>query len=475
MKKLWTISLCLIAMVGILTGCFVIGDHLVNAQSADLAYTGDAEEKNTITTAYENKGSQSLSSDTEVRILIHTGPDGMVMRDPISLYVKGVPNTYIPDENGIVSLMVDLSMGDVMIEPVPVMWVEYIPESITIESDNVQSLYELWRMDLDTNDEGVGFTLVDKSAEENEAFTAAQKVTLPKGERARLELALPATYPNGVIYYGFSTTTDANGVDHYDEYTGVIEITENTTICAYADESAVGGAESQRLCRLIEFRDSDDPDNNPGNGSGNDNDHTNKSDPNKDVIYKDDFDNEYTNEDVSLRIEPIADYADYEAIIKDFPEFKYITSDHVNFLDVKLLAEDVEVQPEGSYELILPYPDGSEAKDEFVLYHFINGTLDSYENVNFTAEADGLHCRITSTGTFVIGWKVAAAELPDPDASNADDNESSNEEVLENRANNTGGINTGDTSNPRLWLMICIGEIALGIFYVRKKRNTGES
>ena len=47
---------------------------------------------------------------------------------------------------------------------------------------------------------------------------------------------------------------------------------------SYADESAVGGAESQRLCRLIEFSDSDDPDNNPGNGSGNDNDHTNKSD-----------------------------------------------------------------------------------------------------------------------------------------------------------------------------------------------------
>ena len=147
----------------------------------------------------------------------------------------------------------------------------------------------------------------------------------------------------------------------------------------------------------------------------------------------------------------------------------------MNFLDVNLLAGDVEVQPDGSYELILPYPDGSEAKDEFVLYHFINGTLDSYENVNFTADADGLHCRITSTGTFVIGWKVAAAELPDPDASNADDNESNNEEVLENRANNTGGINTGDTSNPRLWLMICIGEIAMGIFYVRKKRNTGES
>ncbi len=465
MKKLWTGSLCMIAITAILTGCFVIGDHLVNAQSADPAYTGDAQESNMVTMTNENSEAkiQPLSSDTEIRILIHTGPDGAVMGDPILLKVNGVERIYTPDSSGVVSLMVDLSNGFVLIEPTPVMYVEYNPTRIMIDPANVHSEYILTRMDLDTTEEGVGFTLVGKSEAENEAFAATQKVTLPKGETARLELTLPATYPDGTIYYGYSTTSDADGVANYEAYHGVLEISENTTICAYADETAVGGTESMRLCRVISFADDNNPEN-PGD------DPVEKDDPNKDLTYKDEDDNIYTNDEVKLQIDAMDEYAEYEAVIKDFPEFKYITSDHVNFLDVKLLAGDVEVQPDGSYELILPYPSGAAAKDEFVLYQFVNGELEAYQNVNYTAEADGIHCVITNTGTFVIGWKETATDINESDHAKVDENK---DEKLSNKANSgdTGGINTGDASNPMLWIMICTIEIIGGVFFFRKKRN----
>lgn len=467
MKKLWTGFLCLGAVTAIFTGCFLIGDHLINAQSTEsYTYTGDGEAVNLTTSAAENSGVQPLSSDVEISLQIHTGPDGMVMSDPITLNVNGTPNVYMPDGNGIVRIMADLSMGDVLIEPTPEMYVEYHPASITVEAGNVLSLYELWRMDLDTYEEGVNFTLVDKSTAENETFAATKKVTLPKGESAQIELTLPPTYPNGTIYYGYSTTSDASGVAQYEVYNGVITVSENTTLCAYADETAVGGDESIRVCRLITFLEENDPAN-PG-------DPIEKPDPNKDLTYKDDLGNVYTNEEVTLQITAMEEKSDYEALIRDFPEFKYITSDHVVFLDVKLMAAEIEVQPDSPYELILPYPDGSAAKDEFVLYHFINGALDTYENINFTAEADGIHCTINATGAFVIGWKeTATTDISKADRTAADDDDN---KVLESRLNGkAGGINTGDTSNPALWMMICFSEIAAGIYYVRKMRQPFES
>lgn len=463
MKKLWTGALCFIAVTAVFTGCFVIGDHFMNAQSADPAYTADANESETVTAASENGSPQVVSSDTEVRIKIDSGPDGMTSVDPIRLRVNGVERIYTPDTSGIVSIMVDLTGGPVLIEPTPVQYVEYNPTTIMIDPANVHSEYVLTRMDLDMTEEGVSFTLVDKSEAENEAFAASQRVTLPKGETARLELTLPATYPNGIIYYGYSATSDADGVANYEEYQGVLEITENATICAYADETAIGGTESIRVCRTIAFSDENNPED-PGD------DPVEKDDPNKDLIYKDEDDNEYTNDEVSLKIEALEDFADYEAVIKDFPEFKYITADHVDFLDVKLMAGDVEVHPDGTYELILPYPNGSAAKDEFVLYHFINGELETYENVNYTAEADGIHCVVSSMGTFVIGWKETATNVPVSDHG-TDDQDNDTDLAKKANSGDTGGINTGDSSNPLLWITICIGEISGAVFYMRRKRN----
>lgn len=180
--------------------------------------------------------------------------------------------------------------------------------------------------------------------------------------------------------------------------------------------------------------------------------------------------NTYTKEDIKLTVEEMDedDYEKYQRVIAYFDEFKEIPAAQITYYQAALYAQGVRVQPNEMYNLLLPYPPGTSADKEFIIYQFKDGNTDGAALLNYTAGSDGLHVKVDNVSAFIIGWK-------DKTADNEEVKNDKNE-ALENQSGSDtttgGGVNTGDSTSIMLWIsLLCCSYFATMISIQRKAKN----
>lgn len=176
--------------------------------------------------------------------------------------------------------------------------------------------------------------------------------------------------------------------------------------------------------------------------------------------------NTYTKDDIKLSVEEMdeADYEKYQRVIAYFDEFKDIPAAQITYYQAALYAQDVRVQPNAMYDLLLPYPGSSSADKEFVIYQFKDGNTDHADLLSYTADDDGLHVKVDNVSAFIVGWK------------NAD--KTTNTQIDENKKAETkpddnttveSGVNTGDATNIILWVFVLCTSYVVAMSIIRKK------
>lgn len=177
-----------------------------------------------------------------------------------------------------------------------------------------------------------------------------------------------------------------------------------------------------------------------------------------------------------------------EEVIKEASDEISETQEVKAVYDVKLLENDVEVQPDGTLKVRIPIPEG--ITNPKLLIKRSNGT---YETVTVKEENGYLVYETNELGIVsVIGDKVDTSVDPEPTPKPAepeptDDPAPSVEEPATSKltvqgtytntpqahypGNNVGGASTGDTTNPISYLMLSL--LCLGLcktMYVHKRR-----
>lgn len=190
---------------------------------------------------------------------------------------------------------------------------------------------------------------------------------------------------------------------------------------------------------------------------------TTPSDANK-YKYEDKDGNRYTEDEVQLNIGSLSNTATYENVIKSLPAFKDIPASQIKYYDIKLLANRIKVQPIAKYPLVIPYPENTSKDNDFVIYHFIDGKVDDYEKLTYSAKSDGLHVEVDSLSPFIVGWKVKDA-TNDP----TKDTNTVTPPVNQNTSNRNTGVNTGDSTNVLVLFTICAVLYGAGIYFIRKR------
>ena len=214
----------------------------------------------------------------------------------------------------------------------------------------------------------------------------------------------------------------------------------------------------------VKFAAADDSGNNdPDNPDGPDN--PTDTDQEEESFIGEDG-NTYTKDDIKLSVEEMdeADYEKYQRVIAYFDEFKDIPAAQITYYQAALYAQDVRVQPNAMYDLLLPYPGSSSADKEFVIYQFKDGNTDHADLLSYTADDDGLHVKVDNVSAFIIGWK------------NAD--KTTNTQIDENKKAETkpddnttveSGVNTGDATNIILWVFVLCTSYVVAMSIIRKK------
>lgn len=178
--------------------------------------------------------------------------------------------------------------------------------------------------------------------------------------------------------------------------------------------------------------------------------------------------NTYTKDEIKLTVEEMdaADYEKYQRVIKYYDEFKNIPAAQITYYQAALYAQDVRVQPNELYSLLLPYPANTSADNEFVIYQFKDGNTDHAALLDYTADSSGLHVSVNNVSAFIVGWKEADKTVP----TDKDENENA---VLEKPADiettTSGGVNTGDATNIIIWVSLLCGSYLYAMISIRKK------
>lgn len=209
---------------------------------------------------------------------------------------------------------------------------------------------------------------------------------------------------------------------------------------------------------------------------------------NEDEAFVDEEGNTYADADVELVVEEMTDHEKYQSVIADYSEYKDIPKEQITYYQARLMAQDIRVQPNGVYNLILPYPQNASEEKEFVVYQFKDGDIDQAALLEYTLQADGIHVQVDNVSAFVIGWKDAddKSEVNDPQDDNTEDDNNRQEETdtLETNLPNqqvdttysstdtTGGVNTGDITTASLWIVTGICAYFIIAAIIRKKSDS---
>lgn len=194
----------------------------------------------------------------------------------------------------------------------------------------------------------------------------------------------------------------------------------------------------------------------------------------EDGAFKDEAGNSYSKDEIELKIEEMeeADFEKYQRVIVHFAEFKDIPSYQITYYQAALYADDVRVQPDGMYDLILPYPSAASADKDFIIYQFKDGNTDGAVLLEYTTDTEGIHVKVDNVSAFVVGWK-------DTDKAVDDDKDADSDESLENQlggdstvTTTVASVNTGDETHIILWIsLLCISSFIVMKSTKKKFKN----
>ncbi len=190
-----------------------------------------------------------------------------------------------------------------------------------------------------------------------------------------------------------------------------------------------------------------------------------------DVTFTDEEGNEYTKDEIECKITEMnpADYEKYQRVIVNFDEYKGLEDNHILYYQAGLFAQDVRVQPNGMYELVLPYPQGASMLNDFVIKQFKDGNTDHPVTLQYTLDEDGIHVQVDNVSVFVVGWNDAEVQTDPDDKTEIDPTNPTNQSVNKSNTGTTGGVNTGDIFGINLWMILAMVSCFSICVVLRKK------
>ncbi len=427
------------------------GNHFLHAEEAMDENQPDQE-----TLDESSEETQNLQTIT---VEIHEAQNQPI--EDLSVIVDGEPYTVASHdfEDNVLSMQVDPAHTE-MIELRSAHY-QFEPAFLSLDMANIQENYQIQAFNQDDQDVMDGAVIYGKDGIQKDAYDNDETVTV----------SVAAKNPNHLLYYQIADGEwQLSDSDMFEVHAMSKEAHEVLVAyyIQYADSpdqrpDEDGFIEPVDPVRLtIQFlaveNNSNDPEQS-GESNGND------------LSFKDDEGNVYTKDEINCTVAEMEsdDSAKYQRVIGYYDEFKGLNVNHITYYQAGLYAQDQRVQPNGTYELVLPFPQNATIQNEFVIMQFKDGNTDHGSVLSYTLAEDGIHVQVDHVSVFVVGWKDKQNMGASDKENEIDPTIPINQNVNNVNSATTGGVNTGDIFSLNIWIILAIASCFSLSIILRKK------
>lgn len=446
-----------LGVLALLISILLSGNHFLHAEEALDENQLDNETLDEI-----NNDSQDLQT---IKMEIHEAQNQPI--EDLSVIVDGEPYALAAQdfEDNVLSMQVDPAHTEV-IELYSAQY-QFEPSVLTLDSANTQENYQIQAFRQDDQDFMEGAVIYGKDGIQKDAYDNDETVTV----------SVAAKNPNHRLYYqiadGEWQLSDSDLFEIHAMSKEAHEVLAAYYV-QYADSPNQGLDEDSFVepydpIRLtIQFLAAENNGKDPEQPGG-----SNDSD----LSFKDEEGNTYTKDDIHCTVAEMESdvTVQYQRVIGYYDGFKELDAKHIMYYQAGLYAQDQRVQPNGTYELVLPYPKDATIQNEFMILQFTDGNTDHGAALSYTLAEDGIHVQVDHVSVFVVGWKEKQNTNASDKENEMDPTIPINQNVNNINTATTGGVNTGDLFSLNIWLVLAIISCFSLSIILRKKLHKHES